>query len=127
MTALTLDALLETLTALRASTPRLGQATVAVPYDPGHTTIGGTPALPVTAAHAGIDWDMNKVLLALPQRVGVVDAELRRRLSQYEQAIGHVSLLIGRAEREGKPVNLAALRSHLDQLAARLRPISPTS
>ena len=88
--ALTIDELRARLDAISAQGG--GHLKVVLPFDPGHATMGGKPTQPITAAHVGFDWDAGKVLLDTPARLGVIDAELRKKLSRLENAVGHLLL-----------------------------------
>jgi hypothetical protein len=69
---------------------------VLLPFDPGHATLGGTPAQPIVRASAGFDWDANRCLLGTPTRLGLTDPELRKQLSRQTNAIDRLLLSIRR-------------------------------
>ena len=52
-----------------------GDVTLRLVYDPGHSTLGPTPTVPVTGIYKGIDWDKN-VLLSTTPKLGPAGKEL---------------------------------------------------
>ena len=97
--ALTVDQLRERLDEI--SQAGGGASPVLLPYDPGHATIGGSPTRPLTGVNVGFDWDQGKVLLAIPERVGIIDAELRKRADRVDNALGRLLLAINRLDPDG--------------------------
>lgn len=94
--ALTLDDLIDQLTTLRSRHPELGQAKVEIPWDVGHATLGGHPAVAVVAAQAGFDWDHGRVFLSTAERVSRLNATLRRRLAIHDDLLLSLSLAVRR-------------------------------
>lgn len=50
---------------------------LVIPYNPGHSTVGGTPAVNVIGIHDGFDWDHGKTLLIPAQPLGIVGDKLQ--------------------------------------------------
>lgn len=111
-TPLTLDELIAQLSAVRDRQPELGRRPVELPWDPGHTTVGGTPAVKLTGVHTGIDWDHNRVFLRPATPIGQLDGEMRKRVSKAENLVGRLLWLLRRPEEPAK--TLAHIQSHLD-------------
>lgn len=91
---LTVDQTIEKLKEI--SDQGMGGWTLGVSYDPGFSTLGGTPMAVVDNVSAGFDWDTNKVFLNTDKRLGVVDQELRDRLSKADNENMCLKMMIRR-------------------------------
>ena len=91
---LTLDNLIAQLTRLRAAQPDLAHAPIEIRWDPGHTTLGGAPAVKITSVHAGFDWDHGRIFLGTEHRIAKCNDELMKKLRAYENMVGHLHLVL---------------------------------
>ena len=73
-----------------------GDCPVMLPYDPGYATLGSRAMLPLLAVDKGFDWEANKVLLRLSERVSAQDKKLHARLSRQSNALMRVGMATSR-------------------------------
>ncbi len=74
---------------------RAPDAGVVIQIEPGHTTVGGTPCVPILRVHAGFDWDSGKVFLNPGQRLGIVGDELialRERTNDTNETLAWIRM-----------------------------------
>lgn len=97
----------------------LGDKPLEIPYDPGFATLGGLPAVKTRGVHLGFDWDHGRCFLTPEKRLGVPEAELRKRLSKVENILGHLHLVANNTQQD-EAQRLDRMRGYLLQLGEAL-------
>lgn len=123
---LTLDNLVAQLSRLRSSQPDLAHAPVGIRWDPGHMTMGGTPAVKITAVHAGFDWDHGRVFLGTEHPVAKRNDELMKKLRIYEDLVGHLHLALAPSRTTDSGKKVEQVQAHLAHALQRLAGDRPT-
>ena len=97
-----------------------GGKALEIPRDPGHATLGGTPAVKIKGVFNGFDWDQGRFFLVPETRLGVPDAELRKRMREAENLLGHLHMAARAGQGGDEAQRLETLREHLRKLGEKL-------
>jgi hypothetical protein len=76
-----------------------GRSRLGIPYDPGFSTMGSAPFMPITGFHQGIDWDHGRVTARPETPLSARSTELSARLRRMEQQQGQTILMLRRLQR----------------------------
>jgi hypothetical protein len=94
---------------------------LVVPYDPGHSTVGGHPCVPVVAIHFGFDWDNGKVFIQPEKNLGIVGPDLealRAQTHEVHETMAWIMMAL-RNKRLDPASKVRAIRSHLNEYRKR--------
>ena len=103
----------------RAALHGHGDDVIAIPYEVGHSTVGGRPYTPIKSASGGFDWDKGKFFLYPEISLGLNDEALQKQrkiMRKLSEAIGGARMALkgNRLSAEGK---IEAAMSHLKNIS----------
>ncbi|KGA93813.1 hypothetical protein LptCag_1523 [Leptospirillum ferriphilum] len=99
-----------------------GDDRIAVPYDPGIVTIGGSSSTPIVDIFAGFDWDHGTVFFQTGTRLGVIGDEFQR-LKEHLMVATEALAWIGRQtndKRLDQKEKLSVIKRTLEQYRVRV-------
>lgn len=100
----------------------LGDKTVSIPYDPGHSTIGASPSVGVFSVSPGFDWNHNKVFLKPSKTLGVPDEQLRQLAQEAQRKVDKMHMLLYRLD----PNSSIPMEEQLESLKSNIQLLSQT-